>query len=128
MLLEITSPGGIAPRHRPTGGGVVAHCRSLLAMTLYASSSLPKFFCQSAFCSAVFLAASPIFLNDLRFLMAFKIFTVRSFTSPSRNNQPLTPSSIHSLFPAISETRQGSPLASASINVTDEPSTCEGEI
>src|SRR5512142_2542796 len=93
----------------------------------YACRSLPKFFCQSAFCSAVLRAASPIFLNDLRFLMAYRIFSTRSSTFPSRNNQPFTPSSIHSRLPGISETRQGSPLASASINETEEPSTCEGE-
>src|SRR6266487_2462742 len=94
----------------------------------YASRSLPKFFFQSAFCSAVLRADSPIFLNDLRFLIAYKIFSTRSFASPSRNNQPFSPSTIHSLLPGISETRQGSPLASASINETDEPSTWEGEI
>src|SRR6266496_461772 len=86
-------------------------------MTLsYASRSLPKFFFQSAFCSAVFRADSPIFLNDLRFFIACKIFSARSSTSPSQNNQPLTPSSIHSLFPGMSDTKHGSPLANASNN------------
>src|SRR5215216_5211229 len=86
----------------------------------YVSRSLPKFSFQSAFCSAVLRAASPIFLNDLRFLIAKRIFSARSSTSLSRNSQPFTSSSIHSWLPGISETRQGNPLASASINVTEE--------
>src|SRR5687768_8201548 len=94
----------------------------------YASRSLPKFFFQSAFCSTVFLPDSPIFLKDLRFFIAYKIFCARSSASPSRKSQPFSPSMIHSLLPGISETRQGKPHASASSNETDVPSTCDGEI